>query len=107
MTLIWVCPVYCFFLLLSAYSSNVHPKVYHVLLHLKRRLALGDFFRLIEEGGPRLAPAASLLQVYARSQNRELLKDFWFQDDQRTESACLALEDAGKMSVSRMHEKKV
>ena len=74
--------------------------VYHVLLHLKRRLNLGDFFRLIEDGGPELKPAANLLQVYAREQNRDLLKDFWFQDDRRTESACLALEEAGTMTVN-------
>jgi len=70
-----------------------------VLLHLKRRLNLGDFFRLIEDGGPKLKPAANLLQVYARQQNRELLKDFWFQDDRRTESATLALEEAANMTV--------
>lgn len=79
--------------------------VYHVLLHLKRRLNLGDFFALIESGGPALASAASLLQVYAREQNRDLLKDFYFQDDRRTESACLALEEAGGMSVSGVFRK--
>jgi len=76
-------------------------QVYHVLLHLKRRLNLGDFFKLIEDGGPTLAPAASLLQVYAREQNRDLLKDFYFQDDRRTQSACLSLSEAASMSVSR------
>lgn len=75
-----------------------------MLLHLKRRLNLGDFFRLIEDGGPKLKPAANLLQVYARQQNRELLKDFWFQDDRRTESATLALEEAASMTVMKIFQ---
>lgn len=74
--------------------------MYTVLLTLQRHLSLGDFFRLIEEGGPKLAVAANLLQVYAREQNRELLKDFYFQDDRRVDSACLALEDAAEAKVS-------
>ncbi|KAF8331517.1 vacuolar assembling/sorting protein VPS16 [Cantharellus anzutake] len=80
--------------LTKAVDSGDTDLVYYVLLHLKRRLNLGDFFRLIEEGGPKLKLAADLLQVYARQQNRELLRDFWFQDDRRTESATLALEEA-------------
>jgi len=101
-TPIWVSP-----LTLARRQANgsgdiiILTQVYHVLLHLKRRLNLGDFFKLIEDGGPKLAPAASLLQVYAREQNRDLLKDFYFQDDRRTQSACLSLEEAASMSVSR------
>jgi len=71
--------------------------VYQVLLHLHHRLPLGSFFRLIEEGGPRLAPASKLLQVYARAQNREMLRDFYYSDDRRVESAILALEEAQSM----------
>lgn len=71
--------------------------VYHVLLHLQRRLPLGSFFRLIEEGGDRLAPASKLLQVYAREQNREMLRDFYYSDDRRVESAVLCLEEAATM----------
>ena len=73
--------------------------MYHVLLHLHRRLALGTFFQLLEEGGPRLAPASKLLQVYAREQNREMLKDFYYSDDRRLESGLLALEEATVMEV--------
>lgn len=73
--------------------------VYHVLLHLQRRLPLGSFFRLIEEGGDRLAPASKLLQVYAREQNREMLRDFYYSDDRRVESAVLCLEEAATMQV--------
>lgn len=76
-------------------------QVYHVLLHLQKRLALGSFFRLIEEGGPALAPASKLLQVYAREQNREMLRDFYYSDDRRVDSAILCLHEAATMAVSR------
>ncbi|ELU41202.1 vacuolar assembling/sorting protein VPS16 [Rhizoctonia solani AG-1 IA] len=39
-------------------------------------------------------PAVRLLEVYAREQDRELLKDFYYQDDKRVASALLALDDA-------------
>ena len=74
--------------------------VHHVLLHLHKRLPLGDFFRLIEDGGMTLAPASHLLQVYAREQNREMLRDFYYSDDRRVESAVLSLDEASRMSVS-------
>ena len=73
--------------------------VYHVLLYLQRRLPLGSFFKLIEEGGSKLAPASRLLQVYAREQNRDMLRDFYYSDDRRVESAVLCLEEAAAMQV--------
>ena len=73
--------------------------VYQVLLDLHKRLQLGDFFRLIEDGGPKLAPASKLLQVYAREQNRDMLRDFYYSDDRRVESAVLSLEEASRMTV--------
>lgn len=77
-------------------------EVYHVLLHLQKRLALGSFFRLIEEGGPKLVPASKLLQVYAKEQNREMLRDFYYSDDRRVESAVLSLNEAASMIASRL-----
>jgi Vps16, C-terminal region len=74
--------------------------VYHVLLQLYKRLRLGDFFRLIEDGGSSLAPASRLLQVYAREQNPEMLRDFYYSDDRRVESAVLNLEEARRMKAS-------
>jgi len=73
--------------------------VYHVLLHLQRRLPLGSFFRLLEDGGKALAPASKLLEVYAREQNREMLRDFYYSDDRRVESAVLSLEESTSMMV--------
>ena len=75
--------------------------VYHVLLQLYNRLPLGGFFRLIEDGGSSLAPASRLLQVYAREQNSEMLRDFYYSDDRRVESAVLCLEEARRMKASR------
>ncbi|RPD64273.1 vacuolar protein sorting-associated protein 16 [Lentinus tigrinus ALCF2SS1-7] len=82
--------------LMKAVESGDTDLVYHVLLHLQKRLSLGSFFRLIEEGGPRLALASRLLQVYAREQNRDMLRDFYYSDDRRVESAVLCLEDAAR-----------
>lgn len=73
--------------------------VYQVLLHLHKRLPLGSFFRLIEDGGPSLTPASRLLEVYAREQNREMLRDFYYSDDRRVESAVLCLEEAAAFKV--------
>ena len=77
------------------------PSVYHVLLQLYNRLPLGAFFRLIEDGGSSLAPASRLLQVYAKEQNPEMLRDFYYSDDRRVESAVLSLEEARRMKASR------
>lgn len=75
--------------------------VYHVLLHLHKRLPLGSFFRLIEDGGSKLTLASKLLQVYAREQNREMLRDFYYSDDRRVESAVLSLDEATRISVCK------
>ncbi|KAI0266050.1 vacuolar assembling/sorting protein VPS16 [Gloeopeniophorella convolvens] len=81
----------------KAVDSGDTDLVYHVLLQLYNRLPLGSFFRLIEDGGARLAPASRLLQVYAREQNPEMLRDFYYSDDRRVESAVLCLEEARRM----------
>ncbi|THH19130.1 hypothetical protein EW146_g1994 [Bondarzewia mesenterica] len=81
----------------KAVDSGDTDLVYHVLLQLHKRLPLGNFFRLIEDGGSNLAPASKLLQVYAREQNREMLRDFYYSDDRRVESAVLLMEEAGSM----------
>jgi hypothetical protein len=64
--------------------------VYLVIFHLKRKLPLGEFFRLINNK----PLACNLLQVYCKEQDRELLKDFYYQDDRRIESANLSLEES-------------
>ncbi|KJA15614.1 hypothetical protein HYPSUDRAFT_1068261 [Hypholoma sublateritium FD-334 SS-4] len=84
--------------LIKAVDSGDSDLVYHVLLHLHKRLPLGSFFRLIEDGGKTLAPASKLLEVYAREQNREMLRDFYYSDDRRVESAVLSLDEASRMT---------
>ncbi|KAH9962881.1 vacuolar assembling/sorting protein VPS16 [Russula dissimulans] len=84
----------------KAVDSGDTDLVYHVLLQLYNRLPLGTFFRLIEDGGSSLAPASRLLQVYAREQNPEMLRDFYYSDDRRVESAVLSLDEARRMKAS-------
>ncbi|KAG5651837.1 hypothetical protein H0H81_007243 [Sphagnurus paluster] len=81
----------------KAVDSGDTDLVYHVLLHLHKRLTLGDFFRLIESGGPKLIAASRLLEVYAKEQNREMLRDFYYSDDRRVESAVLSLDEASRL----------
>ncbi|KAF8800582.1 vacuolar assembling/sorting protein VPS16 [Phlegmacium glaucopus] len=83
--------------LVKAVDSGDTDLIYHVLLHLQKRLPLGSFFRLLEDGGKALAPASKLLEVYAREQNREMLRDFYYSDDRRLESAVLSLEESTSM----------
>lgn len=102
--------------LVKALESGDTDLVYHVLLRLKSQLSRGDFFRIIQapiadasapqmEGSSEAntgsaAPssyvylACNLLESYAKEEDLELLKDFYYQDDRRTESALLALDEA-------------
>lgn len=87
--------------------SSFHPDfcsccvVYNVLLHLRATLSPGDFFHILDDSAsPNLTPAVRLLQVYAREGDRQLLRDFYYQDDRRTENACLEMQEAGETPVS-------
>jgi hypothetical protein len=82
--------------LVKAIDSGDTDLVYQVLLHLRSTLSPGDFFHVLDDSiSPNLTPAVKLLQVYARQGDRQLLRDFYYQDDRRTENACLELEEAG------------
>jgi hypothetical protein len=71
--------------------------VYHVLLHLHSALSPGDFFHILDDSAnPKLTPAIKLLQVYAREGDRRLLRDFYYQDDRRTENATLEMHEAAE-----------
>ncbi|KND02893.1 tethering complex subunit VPS16 [Spizellomyces punctatus DAOM BR117] len=69
--------------MIKAIESGDTDLVYLVMLHLKRKLPPADFFRIIN-GKPL---ASSLLECYSREQDRQLLRDFYYQDDRRVESA--------------------
>lgn len=75
--------------------------MFQVLLHLRAALSPGDFFHLLDDSiSPNLTPAVKLLQVYAKEADRQLLRDFYYQDDRRTENACLEMQEAAETPVS-------
>lgn len=112
--------------LVKAIESGDTDLIYHVLLRLKNQLSRGDFFRIVQapvsdalvpapgqttadraRGTAKLAStrqylslASNLLESYAKEVDRDLLKDFYYQDDRRTDSAILALEEANAMQTA-------
>lgn len=70
--------------------------VYLVIFHLKRKLPLGEFFRMINNK----PMACNLLEVYCKEQDTELLKDFYYQDDRRIDSANIVLSEGFSELVS-------
>ncbi|KAK4049105.1 Vacuolar protein sorting-associated protein 16 [Microbotryomycetes sp. JL221] len=64
--------------------------IYSVLIELRKTHALGDFFRFVD----RKPDAVALLKVYAKENDLELLRDFYYQDDRWKETACLELEQS-------------
>ncbi|EST04654.2 Vps16, C-terminal [Kalmanozyma brasiliensis GHG001] len=96
--------------LVKAIESGDTDLIYHVLLRLKNQLSRGDFFRIIQApvsdatvssngriSRQYLSLASNLLEAYAKEVDRDLLKDFYYQDDRRTDSAILALQEANSM----------
>lgn len=73
--------------LVKAIESGDTDLVYHVILYLKRKHQLGEFFRIINNK----PLACHLLESYCKQQDPELLKDFYYQDDRRVDSANLSL----------------
>jgi hypothetical protein len=60
-----------------------------VLLQLRRTHGPANFFRFIDKK----PDAIALFRSWARVEAVELLRDFNYQDDRRTDSACLVLEE--------------
>lgn len=81
--------------LVKAIESGDPNLVYTVILHLQKSHSLGNFFRFIDNK----PDAAALLQVYAKENDVELLRDFYYQDDRRQATACLALEESEIIAV--------
>ncbi|TPX37893.1 hypothetical protein SeMB42_g06813 [Synchytrium endobioticum] len=69
--------------LVKAIESGDSDLVYLVLFRMKKRLPVAEFFRIIN-GKPM---ACNLLEAFCKQQDRQLLKDFYYQDDRRTDSA--------------------
>ncbi|CAG8504867.1 16310_t:CDS:10 [Funneliformis caledonium] len=73
--------------LIKAIESGDTDLVYLVMLHLKRKLPLPEFFRIINNK----PMACNLLEVYCKQQDLNLLTDFYYQDDRRVESANITI----------------
>ncbi|CBX96515.1 similar to vacuolar protein sorting vps16 [Plenodomus lingam JN3] len=74
----------------KAIESGDTDLVYHVLLHLRKKLPLASFFRVINSR----PMATALVESSAWDQDRELLKDLYYQDDRRLDGSNLLLLEA-------------
>jgi hypothetical protein len=74
----------------KAIESGDTDLVYHVLLHLRKQLPLASFFRVINSR----PVATALVESSAWDQDRELLKDLYYQDDRRLDGSNLLLSEA-------------
>ena len=74
--------------------------VLSVLLALRRQHSLGTFFRFLDGK----YEAIAILASYGKRYDKDLIKDFWFQDDRRTESACFELDEAALLTASTAGE---
>ena len=74
----------------KAIESGDTDLVFFVLLELKKKLPLAAFLRTVSD-----KPIASaLVESSARAQDKELLKDLFYQDDRPVEGSNLLLEEA-------------
>lgn len=74
----------------KAIESGDTDLIFHVLLHLRKKLPLASFFRVINTR----PVATALVESSARDQDRELLKDLYYQDDRRLDGSNLLLSEA-------------
>jgi hypothetical protein len=74
----------------KAIESGDTDLVFFVLLQLKKKLPLAAFLRITSER----PVATALVESSARAQDRELLKDLYYQDDRPLDGSNLLLEDA-------------
>jgi hypothetical protein len=74
----------------KAIESGDTDLIYHVLLHLRKKLPLASFFRVINSR----PVATALVESSAWDQDRELLKDLYYQDDRRLDGSNLLLSEA-------------
>lgn len=74
----------------KAIESGDTDLVYHVLLHLRKKLPLASFFRVINS-----RPVASaLIESSAWDQDRDMLKDLYYQDDRQLDGSNLLVLEA-------------
>ncbi|KAG0320863.1 hypothetical protein BGZ99_004280 [Dissophora globulifera] len=76
--------------LIKAIESGDTDLVFHVLLHLKRKLALPEFLRIVHNK----QLACNLLESYCKQEDTEMLNDFYYQDDRHFDRANLLLMES-------------
>lgn len=76
----------------KAIESGDSDLIYYVLLHLKKKLPLASFFRVISSR----PVATALIESSAQSDDVELLKDLYYQDDRRIDGAGVFVQEALK-----------
>lgn len=81
----------------KAIESGDTDLVIFVLLHLKKKLPLASFFRVLNNR----PVATALVESSARSQDKELLKDLYYQDDRRLDGADILFSDALAQNVAQ------
>jgi hypothetical protein len=74
----------------KAIESGDTDLVFHVLLNVKRKVPLATFFRTINSR----PVATAIVESSAIDQDRELLKDLYYQDDRRADGSNLLLSDS-------------
>ncbi|EAA57594.1 hypothetical protein AN6911.2 [Aspergillus nidulans FGSC A4] len=86
----------------KALQSGDDDLVNYVLLHLKSKLPIASFFRMINTR----PMASALVETTAREEDPELLKDLFYQDDRPLDGSNVLLSDALKESdLPRKQEK--
>ncbi|CAL3966617.1 unnamed protein product [Diplocarpon coronariae] len=76
----------------KAIESGDSDLVFFVLLHLKKKLPLASFFRMINSR----PVATALIESSAQADDAELLKDLYYQDDRRVDGANVFVREALK-----------
>ena len=74
----------------KAIESGDSDLIMFVLLHLKQKLPLTTFFRTVNAR----SAASHLIESSAHEQDREFLKDMYYQDDRPVQGSDLLLEEA-------------
>ncbi|EAU33909.1 conserved hypothetical protein [Aspergillus terreus NIH2624] len=86
----------------KAIESGDNDLVNYVLLHLKSKVPLASFFRMINTR----PMASALVETTARGEDTELLKDLYYQDDRPIDgSNVLVAEALNETDISRKIEK--
>ncbi|CAG8956602.1 hypothetical protein HYFRA_00011913 [Hymenoscyphus fraxineus] len=74
----------------KAIESGDSDLIFFVLLHLKKKLPLASFFRVINTR----PTATALIESSAQSEDSELLKDLYYQDDRRLDGANIFIRES-------------